>query len=90
VHIGEKGEFTFTRKYDEIVVPERISYRADSGQTMKQVIAEFFEQGSRTKVVLTQNGFPDGVSCNIVSQGTLESLDKLDSALTGQVLMNRP
>jgi len=50
MQIAEKGEFTFTRKYDEIVVPERISYRADLGQTMTQVIVDFFEQGSRTKV----------------------------------------
>src|SRR5215471_425236 len=89
MQISGKGEFTFTGKYDEIVVPEKISYRADLGPAMVQVVVEFFEQGNQTKVVMTQDGFPDEVSCKIVTQGMLESLDKLDSAVTGQVLTSR-
>jgi uncharacterized protein YndB with AHSA1/START domain len=86
MHIAGAGEFTVTGTYDEIVVPERICYRADLGKAVTRVVVEFFEQGSRTKVVLTQDGFPDEGSCKIVSHGTEESLDKLDSILAGQAV----
>ncbi len=90
MQIAGAGEFTLTGTYDEIVAPERISYRADMGHAITRIVVEFFEQGGQTKVVLTQDGFPDEGLCNIVSQGTLESLDKLDAALAGQALVNRP
>ena len=83
MQIAGAGDFTFTATYDEIVVPQKISYRADLGHAVTHVLVEFFDQGDRTKVVLTQDGFPDEVSCKIVSQGTLESLDKLDAFLAG-------
>jgi uncharacterized protein YndB with AHSA1/START domain len=81
--------FSFIGTYEEIVVPERISYSADLGQGATRVIIEFFDQGDRTRVVLTQDGFADPGSCRIVSQGTLESLDKLDSMLAGQAVVDR-
>ena len=88
MHIAGAGEFTVTGTYDEIVAPERICYRADLGQAVTRVVIEFFEEGSRTRVVLTQDGFPDQGSCNIVSHGTEESLDKLNSILAGQAVLN--
>jgi hypothetical protein len=39
-------------------------------------------------MVLTQDGFAESGSCKIVSQGTLESLDKLDYILHGQEALN--
>jgi len=84
MHITGAGEFSFTGTYDEIVVPERIVYHANLGPATTRVIVEFFEQGSQTKMVLTQEGFPDVNLCKIVSQGTLESFDKLDQILAGQ------
>jgi uncharacterized protein YndB with AHSA1/START domain len=81
--IGEKGEFVLTGTYDEIVEPERISYRVALGPAMTHVTVEFFEDGARTKVVLTHDGFPDDFTCKMVSQGTTESLEKLDSMITG-------
>jgi len=84
MHITGAGEFSFTGTYDEIVVPERIVYHANLGPATTRVIVEFFEQGSQTKMVLTQEGFPDVNLCKIVSQGTLESFDKLDQILVGQ------
>ena len=89
MHIRGAGEFSFTGIYDEIVEPEKIAYHADlsgapGGPPAARVLIEFFEQGARTKVVLTQDGFPDEFTCKMVSQGTTESLDKLDGMLVGQ------
>lgn len=86
MQIAGGGNFTVTGKYEEIVVPERISYRADMGMAVTRVVIEFFEEGSRTKVVLTQDGFPDESLCKIVTHGTEESLDKLDIILAGQAV----
>jgi uncharacterized protein YndB with AHSA1/START domain len=89
MQIAGKGEFTFTGKYDEIVVPERIVYHADFGFAVMRVMVEFFEQNGQTKVVLTQEGFPDENLAKTVSQGTNESFDKLDSILAGEAYVNR-
>jgi uncharacterized protein YndB with AHSA1/START domain len=89
MHIAGAGDFTITGTYEEITVPERISYRADLGGTITRVLVEFFEEGNRTKVVLNQHGFPDESSCKIVSHGTEESLDRLDTILAGQLLVIR-
>lgn len=85
MHITGAGDFTFTGQYEEIVEPERIAYHADLGGTAR-VLVEFFEQGNRTKVVLTQDGFPDENLCKIVSQGTMESFDKLERILVAQAV----
>jgi uncharacterized protein YndB with AHSA1/START domain len=81
MQIAGKGEFTITGKYDEIVAPERIAYHVDLGFGVTRVLVEFFDQGNRTKVVLTQEGFPDDFLSQTVSQGTTESFDKLESIL---------
>jgi uncharacterized protein YndB with AHSA1/START domain len=81
MRISGKGDFAFTGKYDEIIVPQRISYLADFGRAVSRVCIDFFEEGERTKVVLTQDGFPDEMICQFVSQGTRESFDKLDERL---------
>jgi hypothetical protein len=47
-------------------------------------MVEFIEQGDQTKLVLTQDGFPDPNLCKMVSQGTMEALDKLELLLAGQ------
>lgn len=88
MQIAGAGEFTFTGKYDEIVEPERISYHADLGRANTRVLVEFFEEGSGTKVVVTQDGFPDEFICKTVSEGTMESFDKLDAILAGQAVVN--
>ncbi len=87
MHIAGAGEFSFTGKYDEIVEPERISYHADFGQAITRVVVEFFEQGNRTRVVLTHDGFPNESFCKTVSEGTTESLDKLAAMLADQALV---
>ena len=87
MHIAGAGEFSFTGKYDEIVEPERISYHAEFGQAITQVVVEFFEQGNQTRVVLTHDGFPNESFCKTVSQGTTESLDKLAAMLVEQALV---
>lgn len=85
---GRACDFTLVGTYEEIVEPERISYRAGLGQSITQITVEFFDEGNQTRVVLIQDGFADMGSCKIVSQGTLESFDKLDSILAGQVAAN--
>jgi hypothetical protein len=53
------------------------------------VVVEFIEleNGAQTKMVMTQVGFPAPKLCQMVSQGTTESLDKLESLLGNQVLV---
>jgi len=84
---GGTCEFSFSGKYDEIVEPERIVYHASFGPATTRVIVEFFDQGKGTKVVLTHEGCPDETFSMTVSQGTAESLDKLDSLLAGEALV---
>jgi uncharacterized protein YndB with AHSA1/START domain len=84
---GRKCEFSFTGTYEEIVIPERISYRADIAQSIIHTTIEFFDQGEQTKVVLTQDGFADSTSCKFVSEGTSESFDKLDAVLASQAVV---
>jgi uncharacterized protein YndB with AHSA1/START domain len=86
MQIAGAGEFTLTGKYDDIFEPERIVYHAHIGKATTHVTVEFFEQGKGTKVVLTQEGFPDEFHCKMVAQGTTESLDKLDSLVASQAL----
>jgi Activator of Hsp90 ATPase homolog 1-like protein len=85
MHITGAGDFSLTGKYDEVVEPEKIAYHAEIGGAMTRVTIEFVEQGNRTKVILTHEGFPDESFCKNVSQGTGESLDKLDLLLAGRV-----
>ena len=86
MHMTHGGDFSFTGKYEEIVEPERIVYNADLGFATTRVVVEFFEQGSHTKMVLTQEGFPNEFFCKTVSQGTMEGLDKLDQLLVAQAV----
>jgi len=77
MHITGAGDFTISGKYDEIVEPERITYHANLGPALVNVLVEFIEKGKQTKVVMTHDGLPDEFHCKTVSQGTLEGLDKL-------------
>jgi uncharacterized protein YndB with AHSA1/START domain len=87
MRIAGAGEFSFSGTYDEIAEPERIVYHANFGQIVTRVIVEFFEQGQGTKVVLTHEACPDESFSKTVSQGTIESLDKLDSLLASQAVV---
>jgi uncharacterized protein YndB with AHSA1/START domain len=89
MNIGGKGDYSMTATYDEIVVPEKIAYRAQMGPFTTRVVVEFFEQGKRTKMVLTHDGFPDEFFRKTVSQGTTEGLDKLEAVLAGQATVNQ-
>ena len=78
MQIAGHGEFSIKGTYEEIVEPERISYRVDLGFAVTRVMIEFFEEaGDRTRVVLDQDGFPDQFLCDTVSQGTTESFENL-------------
>jgi uncharacterized protein YndB with AHSA1/START domain len=87
MQITGAGEFSYKGQYDEIIEPEKIAYHADFGGTITRVVVEFIEQGAQTKMVLTQIGFPAQNICGMVSQGTTEAFDKLDSLLVSQVLV---
>ena len=88
MQIAGAGEFSFSGRYDEIVEPERIVYHANFGHAITRVVVEFFEHGKGTKVVLTHEGCPDDFFCKTVSQGTAESLDKLDSLMAGHPVVS--
>jgi uncharacterized protein YndB with AHSA1/START domain len=90
MQIAVAGEFSLTGKYDEIVEPKKISYHANLGPAVVHVVVEFFAEGNGTRVVLTQEGLPDDFTCKAVSQGTMESFDKLDAVLAGQVVVDHP
>lgn len=84
LHISGKGEYTIAGKYEEIVEPEKIVYHVNLGPATTRVTVEFREQGQQTKVVLTQEGFPDPTLGKIVSEGTSESFEKLAELLASQ------
>lgn len=79
--IKDVGQHVFSGTYEEIIEPERIVYSANLGPAIIRVIIQFLEQGEQTKVVLTQEGFPDPNLVKIVAGGTNESFDKLDQLL---------
>ena len=79
---GRVCDFVMTATYVEIVVPERICYVLDMGQQITRVDLDFSDQGARTKVILTQDGFASSESCKIVTQGTNDSLDELSRLVT--------
>jgi uncharacterized protein YndB with AHSA1/START domain len=88
MNITGAGEYTITGQYDEILEPEKIVYHVNLGPATTRVTVEFVDllgQGKQTKVVLTQEGFPDPKLCQIVSKGTTESLEKLAELLASQV-----
>ena len=91
MQIKGAGEFSYRGQYDEIDEPGKITYHADFGPTTTRVVVEFIEQGAQTKMVLTQVGFPTQNICEMVSHGTMESFDKLDSLLllAGQAVVNQ-
>jgi uncharacterized protein YndB with AHSA1/START domain len=84
LHIRNVGEYIITGTYDELVEPEKIVYHVNLGPATTQVALEFIAQGSQTKVILKQVGFPDENLSRIVAEGTTESLDRLDQVLSGQ------
>lgn len=84
MQITGAGEFLYAGQYDEIVEPKKIAYHGDFGGTVTRVTVQFMEQGEQTKMVLTQEGFPVQNICEMVSQGTMEALDKLDQILVRQ------
>jgi uncharacterized protein YndB with AHSA1/START domain len=89
MQIAGAGQFSFSGTYEEIVEPERIVYRANFGQAITRVTVEFFKQGKSTKVVLTHEGCPDEFFSKTISQGTTESLDKLDSLMASRAAVLR-
>jgi uncharacterized protein YndB with AHSA1/START domain len=84
MQIEGAGEHTIRGVYDEIIEPEKIVYHVDLGPATTRVMVEFFAEGNQTRMVLTQEGFPDSDVCKIVSQGTMEGLDKLERLLAAQ------
>ena len=78
-------EYTVTGRYEEVIEPERIVYTANMGPATIRVTVEFFDEGEDTRVVLTQEGFPDPKMGQIVSQGVNESFEKLDELLATRV-----
>ncbi len=76
------GVMPYSGTYEEIIEPEKIVYSADFGSMKAQVTVEFIADGkNRTRLVLTQVGFPDPSLREIVSGGFTAALDKLEKFL---------
>jgi uncharacterized protein YndB with AHSA1/START domain len=90
MQIGDKGQFTITGEYEEIVAPQRIVYRANLGPMATRVTVTLFEQGNQTRMVLTHEGFTDDMTIQFVSQGTSESFDKLETLLSAAAAVAKP
>jgi len=73
----------FTGVYQEIRKPSKIVYNVNLGPVATRVTVELFAEGAQTRMILTQEDLPSEI-IRFVEQGTLESLDKLDAALTVQ------
>ncbi len=83
MQIEGAGECLYTGTYEEIIEPEKIAYHAEFGGHIA-VTVEFIDQGDQTKLILTQEGFPDQDVCEIVSEGFTAAFDKLNQMLAGQ------
>lgn len=82
MHIEGAGVLPCSGIYEEISEPEKIVYSLDFGEMKATVSVRFLEeQGSKTKLILTQNGFPAPDLCEIVSEGFIASFNKLDRLL---------
>jgi uncharacterized protein YndB with AHSA1/START domain len=81
------GEMVYSGVYDEIVEPEKIAWHSDFVGSMARVTVEFIAQGSQTKLILTQVGFPAPDLCKIVSEGLTAAMDKLERLLIGQAAL---
>ncbi len=81
MNIRGESLYSITGVYEEIIEPEKIVYSVNLGPATTSVTVEFYDEGNQTRVVLTQQGFPDPSLLKIVSQGTTESFDKLDQLL---------
>ena len=86
MHIGGHAncDCTFTGTYDAIVEPSKIAYHVNLGPVVTSVTVEFFDEAGQTRMVLTQEGFPDEMMIKFVLQGTRESFDKLDGVLAAK------
>ena len=86
MHIGGQAncDCIFTGTYDEIDETSKIAYHVNLGPAVTKVSVEFLDHAGRTRMVLTQEGFPDDTIIKFVTQGTLESFDKLDGVLAVQ------
>ena len=85
MHIGGHAncDCVFTGVYQEIRKPCKIVYNVNLGPATTRVTVELLAEGTQTRMILTQEDLP-GEIIRFVEQGTLESLDKLDAALTIQ------
>lgn len=75
-------DVVLTATYEEIVVPERISYILTMGPQKTRVSLDFLDEGLRTRVNLVQDGLTGLEACEIVSRGTNDSFDRLEALVT--------
>lgn len=76
------GEMPYAGTYSEIVEPEKIVYKASFGPEEATVTVEFHEVApNKTRLVLTQVGFPNQDLCQIVSGGFEAAFQKLEDML---------
>jgi uncharacterized protein YndB with AHSA1/START domain len=85
MHIGGHAncDCVFSGVYQEIRKPSKIVYIVNLGPATTRVTVELLAEGAQTRMILTQEDLPAEI-IRFVEQGTLESFDKLDAALTAQ------
>ncbi len=76
------GVMPYAGKFEEIIEPEKIVYKASFGPLDATITVEFIEVApGKTKLVLTQVGFPDPTLREIVSGGFDAAFEKLEKLL---------
>lgn len=83
------GEHPYSGTFDEIIEPEKIAFHVELDGTVANVTIQFIEQGSQTKLILVQEGFPqlpDMDLREIISQGFGAAFEKLEKLLKAELV----
>lgn len=78
MHVSGRGVFRITGVYEDIVVPERIAYRASFDTISVHTVIDFLDFGGKTKVTITQEGYPDRASADHALTGKAEAFEALE------------
>ena len=80
------GECLYVGTFEDIIEPEKISYHAEFGGSPTYVVVQFIDLGAKTKLILTQQGFPSQDTRPIIAEGFNAGFDKLERLVIAQAV----